>query len=548
MHISWKRTWLSLMTVLVFPFARDGSMAANFTDLTQPPDTVQVVLTDHVATLSTGKPGEWAGDGVEVRFRASPAGVLSLKAPGVPVKKVHLHWAAAFATNAVVLGDAWERAYGDLQWQPVDKSGPMPWYFLVTDGIATHGYGVMTGPSAMCDWRMDRHGIDLWADVRSGGVGVELGRRTLTVCTVTVREGRPGESAFDAARAFCRQMCPQPRVIRQPVYGFNDWYCAYGANTADAFLKDAAYIASLSPTKENRPFMVIDDGWQANRQGGNEPGNPWRHTNAKFGSTMPEISRAVKAMHARPGLWYRPLQAWPNCPAGWRLASRPEVLDPSNPEVLKDIARNMKQFRSWGYELVKHDYSTFDITGRWGNHMGDEVTADGWAFSDRSRTTAEIILNLYRTLRAAAGDDVLLDGCNTISHLSAGIFELNRIGDDTSGQDWSRTRKMGVNCLAFRAAQNGAFYLVDADCCGLAQANAVPWTKNRQWLDLLARSGTPLFVSWPQRLAGPEQEQALRAALSAAARPQPLGEPLDWLQTRTPAQWKLDGNVTTFEW
>jgi alpha-galactosidase len=107
---------------------------------------------------------------------------------------------------------------------------------------------------------------------------------------------------------------------------------------------------------------------------------------------------------------------------------------------------------------------------------------------------------------------------------------------------------MGVNCLAFRGAQNGAFYLVDADCCGLSKTNGVPWDKNRQWLDLLARSGTPLFVSLPQRLVGPEREQAMRAALSSAARTQPLGEPLDWEQTQTPTQWKLDGNVTTFEW
>ncbi len=499
MHISLKQTWLSLTVVLVSEFARGGLMVANFADLTRP-STVEVVLADHVATLSAGKPGEWAGDGVAIR--TSSSGVLSLKAPGVPVKKVHLHWWAAFDTNAVVLGDAWERAYGDLEWKPVDKSGPMPWYFLVTDGVATHGYGVMTGPAAMCDWKVDRQGIDLWADVRSGGVGVELGKRTLTVCTITVRQGRPGESAFVAACAFCKQMCPHPRIARKPVYGFNDWYCAYGANTADAFLKDAAYVASLSPTKEDRPFMVIDDGWQANRQGGNDPGNPWRNTNAKFGSTMPEIAKAVKAMKARPGLWYRPLQAWPDCPASWRLASRPEVLDPSNPEVLKDIAENMKRFRGWGFDLVKHDFSTFEITDRWGKDMGDEMTADGWAFSDRSRTTAEIILNFYHTLRAAAGNGVLLDGCNTISHLSAGIFELNRIGDDTSGKEWDRTRKMGVNCLAFRAPQNGAFYLVDADCSGLAQANAVPWDKNRQWLDLLARSGTPLFCELAATIGG----------------------------------------------
>ncbi len=537
-----------MTTALVFQFARGSLMAANFTDLTQPPNAVEVVLADRAVALSSGNDGQWIGDGVEVMIRTNLACVVSLKAPGVPVKKVHLHWTATFDTNAVFLGDAWERAYGDLRWKPMEQTGPMPWYFLVSDGMATHGYGVMTGPAALCCWKVNTNGIDLWADVRSGGVGVELGNRTLTVCTITVRQGRAGESAFAAACAFCRQMCPQPRIVRQPVYGFNDWYCAYGANTADAFLKDAAYIASLSPTNENQPYMVIDDGWQANRQGGSDRSNPWQHTNAKFGSTMPEIAKAIKAMNARPGLWYRPLQAWPDCPATWRLAGRSEVLDPSNPEVLKDIAQNVKRFREWGFEMIKHDFSTYEITGRWGNRMGGEVTSDGWAFSDRNRTTAEIVLGLYRTLREAAGDEVLLNGCNTMSHLSAGIFELARIGDDTSGTDWKRTRQMGVNCLAFRAAQNGAFYLVDADCSGLAKTNAVPWDKNRQWLDLLARSGTPLFVSWPQRLVGPEQEQALRAALARAARSQPLGEPLDWQQTRTPTQWKLDGEMRTFAW
>jgi alpha-galactosidase len=400
----------------------------------------------------------------------------------------------------------------------------------------------------LCHWKVAADGIDLLADVRCGGVGVELGGRNLAVCTLTARPGKANESAFAAARAFCPQMCPNPRPVRQPVYGFNDWYCAYGKNTAENFLKDAAFTASLSPTSENQPYMVIDDGWQAGRQGVNTNGNPWTATNEKFGSTMPEIARAIKAMHARPGLWYRPLRAWPDCPRSWRLAARPGSFDPSNPEVLKAIAENVERFRSWGYELVKHDFSTFEIFGSYGNQMGEQVARDGWAFSDRSRTTAEIILNFYRTLREAAGEDVLLDGCNTMSHLSAGIFDLDRIGDDTSGREWNRTHKMGVNSLAFRGFQNGAFYLCDPDCSGLSRPNAIPWEKNRQWLDLIARSGFPFFVSWPQRLVGPEQEKALRAALSVAAQPQAVAEPTDWMETTTPSHWTLNHQPATFQW
>ena len=180
--------------------------------------------------------------------------------------------------------------------------------------------------------------------------------------------------------------------------------------------------------------------------------------------------------------------------------------------------------------------------------MHDQLGHDGWSFADKSKTTAEVLLNLYKTIREAAGDGMIIDGCNTVGHLSAGLFELQRIGDDTSGTEWKRTREMGVNCLAFRSPQQGTFFFIDADCAGLAKADAVPWELNRQWLDLLARSGTPLFVSWPQRLASPDQEAALRAALNSASAVQPTAEPIDWMTTRTPGKWLLNGKQADFDW
>jgi alpha-galactosidase len=75
-----------------------------------------------------------------------------------------------------------------------------------------------------------------------------------------------------------------------------------------------------------------------------------------------------------------------------------------------------------------------------GFDMQQSITSPGWNFNKRSKTTAEIILDLYRSMREAAGDNIYIIGCNTMSHLSAGIFELCRIGDDTSGKEWDRTR------------------------------------------------------------------------------------------------------------
>ena len=105
---------------------------------------------------------------------------------------------------------------------------------------------------------------------------------------------------------------------------------------------------------------------------------------------------------------------------------------------------------------------------------------------------------------------------------------------------------MGVNTLAFRGAQHGAFYVADADCVGVT--NAVPWSLNRQWLDLLARSGTMLFVSLAPDALGAEQRRDLRAALALAANPQPLGEPLDWQHTAWPTRWRLMNRERRFDW
>ena len=141
---------------------------------------------------------------------------------------------------------------------------------------------------------------------------------------------------------------------------------------------------------------------------------------------------------------------------------------------------------------------------------------------------------------------MILIGCNTMSHLSAGIFELNRIGDDTSGKDWSRTRKMGVNTLGFRMIQHKNFYEADGDCVGLTKN--VPWEKNKLWMQLLAESSTPLFISAEKDALGSAQKEFIKTCFLSASKNQEVGEPLDWLTTSLPAKWKLNGEVKEFNW
>ena len=136
--------------------------------------------------------------------------------------------------------------------------------------------------------------------------------------------------------------------------------------------------------------------------------------------------------------------------------------------------------------MIKHDYTTFDLFGRWGFQMGTELTSGNWTFRDRSRTTAEVVLNLYEAIRDGCGRDGFLIGCNTLSHLSAGCFEYCRVGDD-SGNNLERAMKYGPNPFAFRLPQHRAFYVVDPDCVG--NLKDIPWKYNRQFLNWWARAG-----------------------------------------------------------
>lgn len=532
-----------------------GSQAPRgFTDLRRTPDAVIVQTVEGDRPLVRDSADHWTDRDVVVA--TTPGRLLlhvGLTSPTAAVKRIHLRWRGDLSATRLVLGDAWERGYGDLEWRGWAPDRVMPWYCATFDGSLTHAYGVRTGASSFCFWQIDPQGISLWADVRSGGVGVQLDDRTLDVCDVVCRAGRDGESSFAALHAFCRQMCPPPtptlprpaRLPRLPVYGSNDWYWAYGKNTAETVRADAAHIVELSPTGENRPFVVIDDGWQPGRGADKSGVGTWDRGNEKFGD-MAALAADVRRAGARPGIWIRPLQASSSAPDSWRLSRDRAMLDPTVPEVRQKVVDDLSRIRKWGFDLIKHDYTTYDIFGRWGFQMGAAMTRDGWSFSSgASRTTAEVINDLYSAIRAGAGDALVI-GCNTVSHLSAGVFEICRIGDDTSGTEWSRTRKMGVNTLAFRGAQHGAFYIADADCVGVT--NAVPWAMNRQWLDLLSRSGTMLFVSLAADALGAEQRRDLTVALARAASPQPLGEPMDWQRSVYPSRWRLEEREVTYDW
>ena len=471
---------------------------------------------------------------------------ISLLADQMPVKRIRLSWAYPMPAGVRILGDAWERGYGDLEWRGIVPERVMPWYMLLSGQDGTCGLGVRTGANALCFWRCDGTRIELCLDVRNGAEGVLLTGRTLQAAEVVWIDASAERSAYETAQALCRRMCDNPRLPKSCVYGSNNWYYAYGNSSREQILRDAALLREITEGNPVRPYLVIDDGWQVCREGYYN-GGPWNAGNEQFGD-MERLAKEIRNFGLRPGLWYRPLVTRERVPDECRLMRVQEkefsVLDPSHPAVLRMAEEMTRTLAGWGYELLKHDFTTNDIFGRWGPDMGEMLTNDGWHFYDRSKTTAEIITELYRAIRRGAGEDTVLIGCNTLSHLSAGLFELQRTGDDTSGREWERTRKMGVNTLAFRMPQHNAFYACDADCVGVMPA--IDWKLDREWLRLLAASGTPLFASIDPDSVTEEQKNDLKTAFQTALAVKTPAQPLNWQDTACPDRWLTQNGEENF--
>jgi alpha-galactosidase len=518
------------------------------------PDSISVRCSGQWYSLQ-GTPENRTYQDIQVTFQLAGE-ILSvfINAPQRELECIKCSWRQISLPGSKCLADHWERSYGDLSWESTSSGRRSPWYVLISDNVQTQAYGVKTGANSVCSWLLSPDALDLYMDTSSGGMGVLLGERRLHAADIITTENQPGETPWFVDIRFCKMMCTNPKLPDDPVYGINDWYFAYGNNSRDLILKHTALMADQITNWSNPPFSVIDDGWSVKSAKSNEEfcwGDDFTMGNDKFGD-MSSVTLEIKKLGMRPGLWTRPLLAnardKPSAliPLRNKQADKKErYLDPTIPENLQQISNTIRLYKTWGFHLVKHDYTSFDLFGKWGFEMKDAITSPGWHFNDRSITNAEIILFLYRTIRAAALDMYLI-GCNTFSHLSAGIFELNRIGDDTSGKEWARTLKMGVNTLGFRLPQNNSFYAADGDCVGLT--TAIPWEKNKQWLQLLAESSAPLFISAQPEALGEEQKKAIRKSFESAAKVQPLAEPIDWMSNPRPEEWKLNGTRIHFDW
>ena len=475
---------------------------------------------------------------------------------GSPVKYLKLRFSGDLQKVDKVFGDQWERvgirAY--LEWRSMMASRILPWYCYLLEEGKMSCYGVKTGADCFAFFQVDTDGITLFLDLCCGADGTDL-QAPLLACEVVELFGEKGEDCYQVACKFAKRMCENPVLPKQPIFGVNNWYWAYGDISHEIVMEETDQLIKLTKGCKHRPYMIIDDGWEKNRvigltgENGVYIGGEWE-PNERFGD-MRKTAEGIRAKGAKPGIWFRPLLTREELPEEVKLcqASGGTVLDPSHPFTLKKVEQEARKFVEWGFELIKHDFTTIEATGivtLSSEQIDYGICKADRHYFDRTKTTATILKNLYKAIQKGAGDSEVI-GCNTISHLTAGIHSTYRIGNDTSGRAFEWTRRDGVNSV-MRLPLNNVFYNADPDCAPFTER--VKFEANLDFLEMCALTGmTTLASIRPGVLSEEEMKEVNRVFLIADADKERYGL-LDFDKNAFPERFvSADGKeIRRFNW
>lgn len=416
-----------------------------------------------------------------------------------PILFLKLRWNCDFSQVNSVFGDDWERVsatHAPLEWKSVMPYRPLPWFCALRESDNTYCYGVKTGCNSFAFFQVDSNGISLFLNLMSGSHGTIV-KEPFVACELVEYSGNEGESVYSSLKTFMRILCDKPILPKTPIFGTNNWYWAYGNISREMVLREADYLAEMTDGVKHKPSLLIDDGWQINRTSGNKYyiGGPFKYANEKF-MDMAEVADRIHEKGAKPGIWFRPLLTLGYVPEEAQLGSHDGGLrlDPSHPFVLERVREDAARIRAWGYEIIKHDFSTNDVfctSPVTVQNITFPMQNTNTVFYDRSKTTAMILKDLYKAIQEGAGDaDVI--GCSVVGHLSAGIHSIQRVGDDTSGRSFEWTIRNGVHSF-MRLPMNNNFFKVDPDCAAFTAK--VDEEMNLRFMEMCALTGSITFAS-----------------------------------------------------
>ena len=470
---------------------------------------------------------------------------------GSPIRFLKLRFRGDLSFVDAVCGDEWARSTGDtnpIQWCSMMAHRRLPWFCYLRAGAQIACYGVKTGPNCFAFWQADTHGLTLFLNLMAGSCGADL-QEPLVACEIVERFSEEGESPYQAATAFAKCMCTNPVLPKEPVFGVNNWYWAYGNITHDSVIMETDYLLEMTRDTRHRPYMIIDDGWQFNRTLTTPAyiGGPW-YGGTHFGD-MARTAADIREKGAKPGIWFRPLLTLGRIPQEACLArdSGGQVMDPTHPYTLQRIQEDAARIHDWGFQLLKHDFTTQDLLGlglMTADKHGIQFMAENRKLFDTTRPLAAVIKDIYWAIQNGMGSDPVI-GCCTIGHLVAGIHAIQRVGGDTSGRSFEWTVRNGINSM-MRLPQNDSFYRIDPDCA--AFTGKVPAEINLDFLEMCALTGVTTLASVTPGILTKEQMSRIQEIYRMADRDESRYGIVNFEKTSLPEIFEEKGQRREFNW
>ena len=138
----------------------------------------------------------------------------------------------------------------------MNGSRVLPWFCYLIGKNATACYGVKTGANCFAFWQVDTHGITLFLNLMNGSSGVSL-EKSLVACEVAQMVGEVGQDCYQVATQFSKKLCDAPILPKEPIFGVNNWYWAYGRISRDTIKVETKQLMEMTTGTKNKPYRRI---------------------------------------------------------------------------------------------------------------------------------------------------------------------------------------------------------------------------------------------------------------------------------------------------
>lgn len=270
----------------------------------------------------------------------------------------------------------------------------------------------------------------VFAKTKKGPLTILYGPERVTLPSSTMPELIVASGTANDARAELSQQLASSRTPTKPPRGWFSWNELFDAVTQTDSVENAELVKTqLLP--HGFDLVEIDDGWEV-------AWGDW-HANAKFPGGMSGVASEISSRGLKAGLWLAPFLVETNSAIattldpslfvrdaqGQPIRHQPPglsrtffVLDGTNPDAMAVAATPISELKAAGFTFFKLDYLYA------GAIPGTRLHADA--------TPNMALTQGLATLRAAMGDDAVLNGCGAPIFPLVGVADSLRIGTDTA--------------------------------------------------------------------------------------------------------------------